>query len=241
MAEKAKAYDATLVKVVSLTATVKHFVLEYAADAPIDFAAGQFLMVHLDRDGKPHKKPYSIASSPKLVKEKKQVELSIKLVEGGFVSNWFFKLKEGAKIQTSIPYGFFTVREPWADNIVFVGTGTGVAPLRGMIHRLYEQNCDKQIWLIFGNRYDTDILYLEEWRALEKAHKNFHFIPTISRSKDWRGETAYVQEIVKKQFAGKTDGLDFYGCGLVPMCQQLKATLNEMQIPKDKVHFEQFT
>jgi len=60
-----------------------------------------------------------------------------------------------------------------------------------------------------------------------------------------------VQEIVKKKFArhqsvggpsvGQTTGLDFYGCGLVPMCQQLKAALIEMNVPKENIHFEQFT
>lgn len=241
MAEKPRFYDARVSKIVSLSTTVKHFVLDYAPEADTNFIAGQFMMVHLEKDAKPHKKPYSIASSPSLPKK---IELSIKKVEGGYVSTWFFGLKEGDVIHTSLPYGFFTVREPWEENIVFVGTGTGVAPLRGMIHKLYEQGCTKDIWLIFGNRYETDILYDAEWRDLEKKHKNFHYIPTVSRPTDpskWKGETAYVQDIVKRVFAGKTTGLDFYGCGLVPMCQQLKATLIEMGVPKEKIHFEQFT
>ncbi len=238
MAEKPRFYDAKISKIISLSETVKHFVLDYAPECDTKFIAGQFMMVHLEKDGKPHKKPYSIASSPSL---NKQIELSIKKVEGGYVSSWFFTLKEGDTIHTSLPYGFFTVREPWQDNIVFVGTGTGVAPLRGMIHALYEKGCTKDIWLIFGNRYETDVLYHDEWRELEKKHKNFHFIPTVSRPKTWTGETAYVQEIVKKTFAGRSTGLDFYGCGLVPMCQQLKSTLLEMNIPKEQIHFEQFT
>jgi ferredoxin-NADP reductase len=110
-----------------------------------------------------------------------------------------------------------------------------------MIQNLYEKGCDKEIWLIFGNRYETDVLYDDEWRTLEKKHKNFHYIPTVSRPQSWKGETAYVQEIVKKTFAGRNTGLDFYGCGLVPMCQQLKAALVEMGLPKEKIHFEQFT
>ncbi len=238
MAEKPRFYDAKISKIISLSETVKHFVLDYTPDCDTKFIAGQFMMVHLEKDGKPHKKPYSIASSPSLGK---QIELCIKKVEGGYVSSWFFTLKEGDAIHTSLPYGFFTVREPWQDNIVFVGTGTGVAPLRGMIQNLYEKGCTKDIWLIFGNRYETDVLYHDEWRALEKKHKNFHFIPTVSRGKNWSGETAYVQDIVKRIFAGKNSGLDFYGCGLVPMCQQLKQTLIEMGLPKEQIHFEQFT
>lgn len=238
MAEKPRFYDAKVSRITLLSETVKHFVLDYAPDADTSFVAGQFMMVHLEKDGKPHKKPYSIASSPSLPK---QIELCIKKVEGGYVSTWFFGLKEGDVLHTSVPYGVFTVREPWQNDLIFVGTGTGVAPLRGMIQNLYEKGCQKNIWLIFGNRYETDILYLDEWRALEKKHKNFHFIPTVSRPAAWKGETAYVQDIVKKTFAGRIEGLDFYGCGLVPMCQQLKAALLEMGIPKERIHFEQFT
>ena len=238
MAEKPRFYDATVEKIFFLTPTVKHFVLKYDESADTRFIAGQFLMVHLEKDGKPHKKSYSIASSPSLGK---RIELCIKLVEGGYVSTWFFNLKEGDRIHTSIPYGIFTVREPWQDDLVFVGTGTGIAPLRGMIQNLYERGCAKNIWLVFGNRYETDILYEKEWRELEKTRPNFKFIPTVSRGTDWKGETAYVQDLVKKLFDGKTQGKDFYGCGLVPMCQQLKSTLIEMNIPRERIHFEQFT
>ena len=241
MAEKPRFYDAKLVKIVSLTPTVKHFVFEYDKTADTRFIAGQFLMVHLEKDGKPHKKAYSIASSPSLAAAKHQVELCLKLVEGGYVSTWFFGLKEGDVIRTSLPYGVFTVKEPWQDNLIFVGTGTGVAPLRGMIQTLFESDCQKKIWLIFGNRYETDILYQKEFETLAKEHSGFTFIPTVSRSPNWTGEKAYVQEIAKKRFAGQTQGLDFYGCGLVPMCQQLKQALIEMNIPKENVHFEQFT
>src|SRR5262245_30653351 len=176
MPEKARFYDAKIVKIVSLSETVKHFVLEYPKDADTRFIEGQFIQVHLEKEGKPHKKSYSIASSPLLAQQKNQIELCIKIVEGGYVSTWFFSLKEGDVIHTSLPYGVFTVRQPLQDNLIFVGTGTGVAPLRGMIQKLYEKGCTKDIWLIFGNRYETDVLYDDEWRALEKKHKNFHYI-----------------------------------------------------------------
>src|SRR3989338_2825779 len=101
MAEKPRFYDATLTQIVNLSSTVKHFVLQYAPDADINFIAGQFMMVHLERDSKPHKKPYSIASSPSLCK-KGQIELCIKHVEGGYVSTYFFGLKEGDKLHTSL-------------------------------------------------------------------------------------------------------------------------------------------
>ena len=241
MAEKPRFYDARLSKIISLSTSVKHFVLDYPKDADTSFTAGQFLQVHLEKEGQPHKKSYSIASAPSLARDKRQIELCIKLVEGGFVSSYFFGLKEGDRIRTALPYGIFTVKEPWQEHLVFVGTGTGIAPLRGMIRDLYEKGFSRNIWLIFGNRYETDILYLDEWQALSKKYANFHFIPTVSRGQTWTGEKAYVQEVVKRDFSGKNTGYDFYGCGLVPMCQQLKAVLIEMNVPKERIHFEQFT
>ena len=107
MAEKPRFYDAKLTTIASLTPTVKHFVFEYPAEADTGFIAGQFMMVHLEKDGKPHKKPYSIASSPSLGKK---IELCVKLVEGGYVSTWFFGLRSGDVIHTSLPYCVFTVR-----------------------------------------------------------------------------------------------------------------------------------
>ncbi len=238
MAEKPRFYDVTLTKIVDLTDSVRHFVIEYDKAADSRFLAGQFLMVHIDREGKPHKKAYSIASSPSILP---RVELCIKLVEGGFTTNWFWGLKTGDRFQTSIPYGVFTIKEPWQEELVFVGTGTGVAPLRGMIQNLYEKGCQKRITLIFGNRYENEILYESEWREMEKKHPNFRFIPTISRGKSWKGETAYVQDIVKREFEGKIQGKDFYGCGLAPMCRSLRETLLAMGVERQFIHFEQFT
>ena len=237
MADKPRFYDATVTEIISLTSTVKHFVLQYDETADSSFVAGQFMQVHLEKDGKPHKKPYSIASPPSL---RKKIELCIKLVEGGFVSTWFFNLKEGDRIHTSVPYGVFTLQRPLADDLVFVATGTGIAPMRGFIKQLYEENCAKNIWLIFGNRYESDVLYLDEWREIEKKHSNFKFIPTVSRPEKWKGETAYVQDVVKRHFSGNLKGKDFYGCGLVPMCKQLRQTLTEMGADRSQIHFELF-
>ena len=242
MAEKPRFYPAIVEKIVELSTTVKHFVLRYDESADSRFLAGQFLMVHLPKDGKPHKKSYSIASAPSLAARERRVELCIKLVEGGFVSTWFFRLKEGDRIETSIPYGVFTLpaaAQP-VDEYVFVGTGTGIAPLRSMMLTLFEQDCAKPITLVFGNRFETDVLYLPEWEKLVKAHANFKFIPPVSRGTHWTSETAYVQDIVRRDFAGKLAGKHFFGCGLGPMCKALRETLLSMGAEKPQIHFELF-
>ena len=238
MADKPKFYEAKIQKIVDLTSTVRHFVLEYDQTADTTFKAGQFLQVHLEKDGKPHKKPYSIASSPVL---DHQIELCIKKVEGGYVSNAFHALNVGDHLPMDGPYGKFLIQEPYQD-LIFVATGTGIAPFRSQIRTLFERSAKGQIWVFFGVRYEDQILYEREWRDMEAEHKNFHFIPTISRPRPgkWSGETGYVQNAIKK-YIPDAQGKDVYICGIVPMVEDVKKVTQEMGFLESHVHFEKYT
>lgn len=227
---------ATLVDILHMTDMVRQFTFALPEEAGT-FREGQFSQMHLEKEGKPHRKSYSIASPPSL---KNHIQLCVNLVPGGFVSTWFFSLEVGAKVQVSLPYGVFGLPQELPHTLVFVGTGTGISPLRSMIHTLFERGCDKEIYLIYGNRYEADILYRDEWEGYIKAHKNFHFIPTLSRDEQWQGEKAYVQDVVQKHFGERWEGIHFFGCGLTAMCKTLKEQLLSMGVPKEFMHFEQF-
>lgn len=225
-----------LEKIFHLTDTVKTFRLQFPQGKWIPFRAGQFCMVHLPKEGKIMKKPYSICSAPF---EEGYLDLCIKLVEGGYATNWFWKLKEGTEIPVTIPYGGFLIKEPIDYDFVFVATGTGVAPLRSMIKTLLREGCRRQMLLIFGVRYENEILYEEEFRQMEKECKNFIFIPTISRPKNWTGEVGYVQEKLKK-YVTDPKGKQIYVCGLVPMIEAVQAAATEIGFDKKSVHFEKY-
>ncbi len=231
--------ETTLETIFQLSPTVRTFRLRLPE--PASFQAGQFCMVHVPRDGKFQKKAYSICSSPF---ETGYLDLCIKLVEGGMATTWFWSLKEGDKLTVTLPYGAFLIKEEEKKSeLVFVATGTGLAPLRCMIRDLVHEGFQQPMTLIFGVRYEDELIYADEFRELEKTQKNFKYIPTISRPKNtpqpWTGEVGYVQDKLKK-FVSDPAGKRVYVCGLVPMIEGVQKAAEEIGFDKKSVHFEKY-
>lgn len=226
-----------LEKIFELSSSVRTFRLRFPEGKWVPYQAGQFCMVQVPKEGeKPIKKAYSICSSPF---ETGFVDLCIKLVEGGFATNWFWTLKEGDEITITLPYGTFVLKEPIENDLVFVATGTGLAPFRSMIRVLLREGFKKNITLIFGVRHEHEVLYESEFRDLEKQYPHFKFIPTISRPKTWTGEVGYVQEKLKK-YVTDPSGKQIFICGLVPMIEAVQKAAEEIGFDKKQVHFEKY-
>ena len=216
-----------------------HFRLVFEPGAVFDFEAGQFANVLVPEapDHKAVKRPYSIASPPHW---KGGFDLCIKKVEGGIATGYLWTLKQGDKLQIQAPLGRFTLKKPLPKTLIFVSTGTGIAPFRSMIHTmLHEGMTDIEIWNIFGNRYDEDILYQKEFEDLAAQYKNFHNIFTVSRPKTWKGEKEYVQFLLKKHFTDSRDK-HIYICGLTNMINEVQGVAAEIGFTKDQVFFEKY-
>ena len=216
----------------------RHFKLNFEPGTQFDFEAGQFVNIMIPPTGehKLIKRPYSIASPPDW---KGYLDLCWKKVNGGIATNYLWTLKTGDKIEIQGPLGRFTFRQPAAKTIIFVSTGTGIAPFRSMIHNLLKNGTNHEIWNIFGNRYEEDILYKEEFEELASKHKNFHNVFTISRPKTWKGETQYVQFMLKKYVLDPKDK-HIYICGLTNMINDVQRTAFEMGFTKDQIFFEKY-
>jgi ferredoxin-NADP reductase len=177
------------------------FVLDELESFP--YAAGQFVSgVALDGKGKLQTRAYSMASAA----NGNKFELCVNRVEEGFFSNHLADLPDlpiGGTIQIHGPHGHFTLHEPITDSIL-VATGTGIAPMRGYLQWLFPENGpdrsnNKQIWLVYGTRYESDIYYRAEFEALSRRAPNFHYLPTLSRAEEsWTGLRGYVQEHVAR-------------------------------------------
>lgn len=226
-----------LEKIFHLTDSVHTFRLRFPEGKWPPFQAGQFCMVQVPKEnGEIKKKAYSICSAPF---EEGYVDLCIKLIEGGLATNWFWTLKEGDPVTVTVPYGGFLLKEPIDNDFVFIATGTGLAPLRSMVKTLLKNGCNRSITLIFGVRYEHEVLYADEFRELEKSHNNFRFIPTISRPKAWTGEVGYVQDKLKK-FITSPQGKQIYVCGLIPMIEAVEKAAAEIGFDKKQIHFEKY-
>jgi ferredoxin-NADP reductase len=218
---------AQLTKSVLLSPETKHLELKVQSADEFRFTPGQFVSIKQPRpDGKVHTRAYSIASAPR---SDATFDLCLNRVEEGFLSNWLCDLEVGATVQFHGPHGLFTVREPSTDS-VFIATGTGIAPIRGMVHWLFEKaerNHGHENWLVFGTRYERSIYYRDEFERIARENPNFHYIPTLSRgSNDWQSCRGYVQDHVRKIVAGRTD-MQAYICGLHQMVDANRVLLKE--------------
>ena len=178
-----------------------HFAVEGRED--FSFLPGQFVSaVAFDKNGKQQTRAYSISSAP----DGKHFDLCVNRVEEGFFSNHLADLPDlpvGATVEFHGPHGHFLLRQPVTDSIL-VATGTGVAPMRAYTQWLFpeggpDRSQGKEIWLVYGTRYECDLYYHEEFEALEARVPNFHYFATLSRAEEgWSGLRGYVQDHVAR-------------------------------------------
>jgi len=181
------------------------FVLDELKSFP--FISGQFISaVAPDSNGKQQTRAYSIASAA----NSNHFELCVNRVPQGFFSNHLADLTDlppGGTVQVHGPHGHFILKQPATDSI-FISTGTGIAPMRGFAQWLFpetgpdagiDRSEGKQIWMVYGTRYESELYYREEFEALAARKPNFHYLPTLSRADDgWKGLRGYVQEHVAR-------------------------------------------
>jgi len=166
----------------------------------VDFLAGQY--VGLTYNDVP--RAYSIANSP----TEDELEICVRRVPGGQLSPQLCDdLAVGETVTVRGPYGELVLGDRSPRDVVFLATGTGVAPFKGMIDFLFETGRDefegerRNVWLFLGTAWQDDLPYREAFRQRQREHDNFHFVPCLSREpvlSDWDGESDYVQHALLK-------------------------------------------
>ena len=231
---------AVLRRTVALTPSTKHFEWETLDGGLFEFHAGQFVSLEIPRDAGQESRPYSIASAPR---GDARFDLCLNRVEGGYVSNYLCDLEPDAIVDIHGPHGSFVVSQPVEQDLVFIATGTGIAPIRGMLAEIFAspEPLPHDVWLLFGVRHPGTLLYREELEAWASTNPRFHFVPTFSRPPvDWRGGTGYVQEHLRKLFAGRHD-FKAYICGLKAMVDEVRFILKEeFGLDRKHIRFEKY-
>ena len=158
------------------------------------------------------------------------------------MSNFLCDMKEGDEIRCQGPFGDFILHTPMRDTL-FIATGTGIAPFRSMLHWLLadeSRHQGKKLWLLFGNRFEKDIYYHDEFQRLAAQHPNFRYLPTLSRgSAEWRGLRGYVQEHVLEIAQGRSD-MHAYICGLDKMVKANRELLKSMGWDRKSIRYEKY-
>lgn len=185
-----------------------------------EFNAGQF--VNLQRpDGLT--RSYSIANIPQ---ENNTLEFHIRRLPGGRFSQWLHdELKAGDAIAVSEPRGHcFYLPERSEQSLLLVGTGTGLAPLAGILTDALVQGHTGAIHLFHGSRELEDLYRIDEMRKLAQQHANFHYTPCLSGAYVPEGfARGRVNEVALSSIADLKDWRVFL-CGHPDMVQQMKRT-----------------
>ncbi len=214
--------------------------LDLLAETNFDYKSGQYISIKVtDKNSAPCIRAYSIASAPQ--KDRKSFSLCVKIIEGGRASNWFSSLKENDTIEFLGPFGEFVFTTPKNKEVVFVGTGTGIAPLKAILEETLSQKTTQKIHLIFGLRHVKDIFYKEIFENMAKNHPNFTFTFTLSKPENnsYKGLSGRVTPIVEKlEFSAKNT--EFYICGLTDMVEDVTKVLKTKNVPEENVHLEKY-
>ena len=216
---------------------IRHFEFSVPAVERLDFQAGQFVSFSHDIAGKEITRAYSIASAPT---GGNRFALCLNLVPDGHFSPFLFEMEPGSSVAMQGPLGTFTLRDP-ARDMVWVATGTGIAPFRGMLDAWRALPAPRgRVSLIYGARYEDHLLYHADFAEAAALLPDFEFHPTLSRpGAEWTGYHGHVQRHVLEAIGERRD-VHIYICGLRLMVDDMRAQLKALGFDRKQIISERF-
>ena len=199
----------------------------------------------------PVTRAYSIASRPE---DQGRVVFNIRLAvpppgrEGeippGVVSSYLFGLRPGDVIGVTGPFGEFHAQNTDRE-MVFIGGGVGMAPLRAIIHDQIGRKTGRRMSYFYGARSAQDLFYTEEFEAIAAAHERFRFIPALSDPAPgdrWTGATGFIHETVRAHLErhAAPEACEYYLCGPPVMIAAVKSTLRRLGVEPGHVFADDF-
>ncbi|MCE5393206.1 MAG: CDP-6-deoxy-delta-3,4-glucoseen reductase [Acidithiobacillus sp.] len=231
-----KTLPSRVARIVDLAPDVRAIFLQLPSTEEFHYLPGQYIDILL-KDGS--RRGFSIASTPS---PGGQLELHIKRVPGGrFTEHVFSTMKEKDILRFEGPLGTFFVREdPEQRPLLMAATGTGFAPIKGMLQQLFANSDPRPIYFYWGVRYPQDFYYqdlLQEW---QHRHSHFHLIQVVSRpDASWKGRCGYITDAILQDFPtiGKFSA---YLCGHPDMVFDLSAQLEKAGIDSQDIYADAF-
>lgn len=236
-----KLFTAVVASTRPLTHDIVETRLKLEEPTEISQRPGQYVQLQVPSPDGPVYRAYSI-SSPAY--ENDTVELIVRLVPGGLGSTYVHNLAVGDPVVFTGPYGEFRLDEDPEVEIVCVGGGCGIAPMKNIIHTLYDRWPDRKCWLFFGCRTTKDVFYLEEFQGLAKEHPNFRVVYALSDPLEpeerWDGEMGFIHLSVDKYLEPNGGDRQAFLCGPPPMVEAVMKVLADKDLPRRRIYYDEF-
>ncbi|MBQ6615684.1 MAG: NADH:ubiquinone reductase (Na(+)-transporting) subunit F [Thermoguttaceae bacterium] len=196
---------------------------------------------------------YSMASYPA---EKGIVMLNVRIasppprmpnVPPGLMSSYIFSLKPGDKVTISGPYGEFFVNEKSDSEMIYVGGGAGMAPLRSQIFdELLTKNCQRKISYWYGARSLREVFYADEFDRLAEKFPNFSWHLALSDplpEDNWKGPTGFIHQCLYDLYLKDhpaPEDCEYYMCGPPMMTGAVVKLLDSLGVERENIYFDDF-
>jgi Na+-transporting NADH:ubiquinone oxidoreductase subunit F len=195
---------------------------------------------------------YSMANHPA---EGNMIMLNIRIaspppnmpsVPPGIASSYVFNLKPGDKITVSGPYGDFHIKDTERE-MVYIGGGAGMAPLRSHIfHLLKTENTKRKVSFWYGARSVKEMFYDEEFKDLEKQFSNFKYQVALSDplpNDNWEGPVGFIHQVALDLYLKNHEDpteCEYYLCGPPMMISAVQKMLWDLGVEEDMIAYDDF-
>lgn len=228
-------------QVQDVTHDVRTFLFEPDRPALFRFEPGQFVTLHLQIDGCPVSRCYTISTPPT---RPHRLGITVKRQPGGLVSNWLHDtMAPGVRIAADGPFGVFTpVRHP-SRKYLFLSGGSGITPVMSMTRTLYDLGSDADIVFVHSARTPSDIIFRRELAAMASVLPALRVVPVCERDaprEPWGGLRGFLSREMLQLLAPDLAERVVFCCGPAPYMAAVRTMLGAVGFDMRNHHEESF-
>jgi len=208
----------------------------------MDYTPGQYVQLSSPAHGECNEqvdRAYSISSDPS---DKRAIELIIRRVPGGICTTWCFEyLAVGDSVKFNGPYGEFRLSDTQSP-IIFVAGGSGIAPVKSMLHQMKNENIKRSSVFFFGSNTVEEQCLGDLMHQFEQDLEDFRFVPVVAQhetNSNWTGEVGLVTEALERQVEDASN-TEAYLCGAPGMIDATITVLKKLGMPEEKIYYDKF-
>ncbi len=201
----------------------------------------------------PVTRAYSMANYPG---EKGIIKLNVRIaspppggpanIPPGQVSSYIFNLKPGDEVTIAGPFGEFFIEESDSE-MIYIGGGAGMAPLRSHIFELFKgRQTKRKVSFWYGGRSMKEVFYDDEFKALAEQFPNFTFNIALSEPQpedNWHGLSGFIHQVLHDNYLKdhpNPEDVNYYMCGPPMMTKAVLEMLDSLGVERENIHFDDF-